>query len=302
MADSRTMAPPPPPPELDSPDPAAWEAWGRGLSQTARAHWRTLALYGAVGMVAGGAAALLIQPSYQSSAVFQPAIGQPIQTELALNNPEFFGDLLVSDTVLKRVSRSTFPWHGTATVLTTIYRYDKLPAEQRTPATVRGLRHSIDTDVNPRTGVVRFTVSAPAPDLAKAMADTLLAALNEVSITLRRERGAIERRFWAERTRDARQTVDSIEQVLGSGRAARGGGLAKDRLERALELAQQVYIEMRMREAQVAAQEARSTSAVTVLRGPVEAGAPSHPRRSLALLGGLIIGLSLGLARAVLRS
>jgi uncharacterized protein involved in exopolysaccharide biosynthesis len=157
---------------------------------------------------------------------------------------------------------------------------------------------------------VNFTVSAPAPELAKALADSLLVALDNISISLRRERAAVERRFWLERAAAARQDVDSAERLLATYArrdppSVRAGGaqprLEETRVGRAVELAQQLYIEMRLREAQVAAQEARSTTALTVLRSPVLPAGPSHPRGSIAIAGGLIIGLSLGLSRIVLR-
>jgi hypothetical protein len=294
--------------QIDSPIPVSWADLGRRYAARGRVHWRTLATFALLGIAGGAMGAFLTTPVYKSGAVFQPAIGQPIQTELAISNPDFFGDLLVSDTVLRRVSRSTFPWRGASVAPASIYGYDAVASPRREDITSRRLRAAIDWDVNPRTGTVQFTVAAATPDLAKALADSLLMTLNDVSVALRRERGAAERRFWNERADEARRDVDAAERLLstyytrnpGSGRD-RTPRLDEARLSHGVELAQQIYIEMRLREAQVAAQEARSTSAVTVLRDPAVPAGPSRPRPPLAIAGGLLIGLSLGVASLVLR-
>jgi capsular polysaccharide biosynthesis protein len=153
---------------MADPNPAEWYAPVRRPWEALKAGWRTLLLVGAVGAAAGWARALLMQPTYESVAVFQPPLSLPLQIDAVSSTATFFSDLLTSDTMLTRVSRRTLRWRGG-------------------PVNVQRLRRAIRVDANLRTAVIRFTVAAPAPDLAKALADTLLAVLNDVSLAEARQ-------------------------------------------------------------------------------------------------------------------
>jgi uncharacterized protein involved in exopolysaccharide biosynthesis len=267
-----------------------------------------------VGGGAGGGTATLLPSYYQSGAAFQAETGSPAQLSGALaglasqfanlplgsqNSAQFFGDLLTTDAVLRRVVHTAFPWERQQVPLAAIYGLDGQPAALRESNTVRRLRKAIDVDVNVRTGVVRFTVEARTPELSKALADTLLGALNEANIALRQARAAAERTFTADRAVHARQDLAAAEQSLadfyGRNRVITGSPvlqMEEARLRRAVDMAQQVYVQLRLQEEQAAVQEVRNTPAISVIDPPIVPVRRSWPRRRTAVLIGLLLGVT----------
>src|SRR5207248_2280249 len=127
------------------------------------------------------------------------------------NTAQFFADLMTTDAVLRRVARATFPWEGSQAPMSAVYHLDHQPQALREYNTVRKLRNAIGVSVNARTGVVRFTVEAWTPQLAAAIAETTLVALNAANIDLRQTRAAAERQFTSSRANAARQELEGAE-------------------------------------------------------------------------------------------
>lgn len=304
--------------------PAEWYVATRRLLEVARAHWRMFALFGLVGGGAGAVTAFL-QPSYfESGAAFQAETSQPTQLTGALaglasqignlplgsqNSGQFFSDLLTTDAVLRRVARASFPWRGVTASLATIYGFGDLPETLRDYNTVRKLRTAVRTDLNLRTGVVRFSVEARTPELAAALAETTLAALNAANIDLRQTRAAAERQFTSGRADAARQELDSTERALAAfyqqNRVITGSPLLQmqeAKLKRAVDMAQQVYVQLRLQEEQAAVQEVRNTPAISVIDPPSVPVRRSRPHRRVVALLGMAVGLLIAGVRLLLRA
>ncbi len=253
-----------------------------------RAHWKSVALFAAAGAIVGGITALLLPPVYRSGAVFQAEtnsftpIGGPLVGIAARQaNPQFFGDLLTTDAVLRRVAE----------------------AEQ---VDIQELRQTLKVDVNLRTGVVRFTLGAGTPQRAKALAERSLAALGEVSLALRQASADPQRAFIAQRAARAREELRAAEQALQTfvrgrtGRNLAATQLDEAQLRGAVDVAQQVYLQLRLQEEGAAVEDARNTPVISVIDPPVLPARPDRPRRRLAVLVGLLIGLSVALVRLLL--
>jgi uncharacterized protein involved in exopolysaccharide biosynthesis len=69
------------------------------------------------------------------------------------------------------------------------------------------------------------------------------------------------------------------------------------KLKRTVDMAQQVYTQLRLQEEQAAVQEVRNTPTISVFDPPRVPVKRSWPRRRMAVIAGCVIGLALGFAR-----
>lgn len=302
--------------------PPGWSTFD-WLIRAVRQRWRIVAGFTMVGATSGGITAMLLPSYYRSGAAFQAesATPQPISGALAglasqigglqlsnQSNAQLFGDLITTDAVLRRVGAAAFPWKGGSASLASIYRFDDEAPGWREYHTIRKLRKAIAVDVGIRTGVVRFSVEAVTPILAAAIAESTLAALNAANIALRQARAAAERTFTAQRAADAQrdlaQTEVSLQRFYERNRAIANAPslqLEEARLRRAVEMAQQMYVQLRLQEEQAAVQEVRNTPAISIIDPPLVPVKRSWPKRRLAVLLGALIGLTVIIARIALQ-
>jgi uncharacterized protein involved in exopolysaccharide biosynthesis len=300
-----------------------WYQFTRAVINEIRGHWRSLVVLSLVGGAIGFGVATLLPSNYKSGAAFQAEAqtGSPLSGSVAAiasqlgasplagaSNAQFFGDLLTMDAVLRRVGKATFPWDGSSQSLATIYGASRLPSGKREFAVVQRLRKALSVDVNVRTGVVRFTVEARTPELAEAIAESTLAALNEANIILRQGRAAAEQTFTADRAEQARLELTRAESTLTAfyqrNRAlgnSPGLQLEEARRRRAVELAQQLYLQLRLQEEQAAVQAVRNTPAISVIDPPLVPTRRSWPNRRLATFVGVLLGALLSFVMVLQR-
>jgi uncharacterized protein involved in exopolysaccharide biosynthesis len=307
------------PPEALS--PPAWYLTSARLLREARAHWRQVAVLAITGAVVGGVTALVLPSRYRAAAAFQAeSPPNPIQMAGGLasvlgsqlgglqfgsaNSPQLLGDLLQTDAVLRHVVNAKFAWDGSTATLATIYGYGTRRPELRDYLAIKKLRGLFSVDVDIRTGIVRFALEARTPELALAVAETTLAALNDANIELRKQRASAERSFTAQRSADARLTLSAAESTLAAFNQRNRNlvtsptlQMEQGRLQRTVDMAQQLFVQLRLQEEQAALQELRNTPAISVIDPPVLPVRRSFPRRSLAVAAGLAIGLALAFIR-----
>ena len=293
------------------------------LIDRGRIHWKSLVLFALAGGVVGVAASFLVTPTFESSAAFQaePTSNYQLQGSLAglasqlgglplgssTVNAQFFADILPSDAVLGRVITDTFPYKGERATLEQVYDQTDKPSPLKEYILANRLRRSISSTVNSRTNMVRFTVEAPAADLAKALAEDIVTALNEVNIELRQVRASAEQSFTAERAEASRRELTGAEGALTRfyqrNRSIIGApALATEerRLMRNVDMAQQVYTQLRIQQEQAAVQAVRNTPAISVVDPPMLPVRKNKPKRKVAGLLGMFAGLCLGGLRLVL--
>jgi uncharacterized protein involved in exopolysaccharide biosynthesis len=282
--------------------------------------WKTVFWSGLIGATVAAATVLLLPSYYTAGAGFQaeasasqglnPSSLAGLATQIGglqlggSSNAQFFADLLSTDAVLRPVASAPFPWKTGSADLATIYGYDGDAPGWREFYTVRKLRDAIKVSVNVRTGVVRFGVEARTPILAKAIAETILVALNNANVLLRQNRAGAERSFSAERAEHSRQELADAEQALAafyrSNRLIANSPtlqMEEARLRRAVEMAQQVYVQLRLQQEQAAVQEVRNTPTLSVVDPPLLPVKRSWPNRRTSVLLGLVLGLALGVLR-----
>jgi uncharacterized protein involved in exopolysaccharide biosynthesis len=287
------------------------------------ASWRWLGAAAVVGAVIGVATALLLPSRYTAGASFQaeaPASAPSLGGALAglasqiggiqlttQSNAQLFGDLLRTGAVLRRVVQARYPWRGDTVLLAAIWRLDRRPTGLRDHLAVRKLAKSMRVDVNIRTGVVGFAVEAGTPELALALAETTLAALNEANVRLRQARAAAERSFTAERAEVARQRLADAEARLATfyerNRIISGAPalqVEEGRLRRNVEMEQTVYTQLRLQAEQAAVAEVRNTPAISVIDPAILPVKRTWPNRRLVVVAGLLAGLGVGVLRLAL--
>ena len=274
------------------------------LLALARAHWKTVTLYALLGGIAGGVAASLRPPVYQSGAAFEVETGlilpmgnSPLAGQTAV---QFVAELLTTHPVLRRVAKATFHWDGRLVPLASIFGADGTSDAVKEYHAVTQLRSAINVDVNFRAGVVRFTIAAPTPELAMALAETTLAALDEANAALRQRRATPDQAFAADRVAHARQDLRAAEQALVAYQQrqhAAGAQLEEAHLRREVDVAQQVYGQLRVREEEFALDEARSAPRITVIEPPLLPLERSSPRRRSAVVLGLLVGVAVAVVQ-----
>ena len=188
--------------------------------------------------------------------------------------------------------------------LETIYGYGSKRSELRDYLAIKKLRSALSVDVDLRTGIVRFAVEARTPELALAVAETTLAALNDANIALRKQRASAERTFTSQRTADARLALAAAESTLATFNQRNRNvqtsptlQLEQSRLQRNVDMAQQLFVQLRLQEEQAALQELRNTPSISIIDPPVLPVKRSFPKRSLAAAAGLLIGLAVAFVR-----
>src|ERR1051326_5826697 len=299
-----------------------WYEHTLGLLSQARERWRMVAAFGLLGTGAAIVMVLVLPSYYRSGAAFQAeSVVLPqlsgglaglasqiggIQLGGGQGSPQLLGDLLTTDAVLRHVARASFPWRDSTATLPHVYGFDRERPEWRDYKTVRKLRKAIAVEVNIRTGVVRFSVEARTPELAEALADTILVALNDANVGLRQARAAAEQAFTTGRAQAARSDLGVAESALATfyqrNRIVNSPllQLEESRLRRAVDMAQQVYVQLRLQQEQAAVQAVRNTPAISVIDPALVPVKRSWPNRGLGAAAGMLIGLALALLRLTL--
>ena len=260
----------------------------------------------------GLAAALLLPRWYTTRSSFQPESQVPsalsaglagIASQLAAGalggqaNPQFYADLIRSDAVIRRVAANSYEGPHGLQPLAEIYRLTRLTGEKRIQRTMARLRDGVSTDVNIRTGVVSFTVTGRTPEMAKAIADSILAAVNDFNINIRQSRARAEHSFAEARAKDAARELalaeDAVAEFNTRNRIYTSPGLQtqSERLKRAADVASQVYLQLKLQAEQAAVQQVRDTPALTVIDPPSLPIKPSSPKKALTVFGSAFAGL-----------
>ena len=261
----------------------------------------------------------LLRPrAYSSTVVFMPErsdLGRlgglaGVASQFGLNlplgetglSPMFYSELLRSRELLGDLATSSFP--GPAGDSLSLMDHLKVQAEsaqlRREKATDR-VRRLIAVTPDEAVGLVRVKVVMQSPELAKAVADRLVALIDQFNGERRRTRARAEREFAEAREREALDELRAAEgrllafvtqnrQVSGSPALM----VQRDRLSREVTVRQSLYTSLRQALEQSRLEEVRDTPTITIVE---HAQLPARPDsrkliQKLALAG--TIGLLLG--------
>jgi len=287
------------------------------------ARWRTL------GWTFGTAAiailvSFVVPYWYESGATLVVDTGQPMNLGAAAGmlglaaqlgfgagsgptNPLFYEALFKSRSLEERVITAQFPLgaHGEMRTLEQYWSHNDHPTPRQHESALKKLNRHYEAAANPRVQQVAFKVSGPSRVVAKLMADTILAAINDLVVGIRRKHATAEREFLEGRFQalgdSLRAREDVLRQFYERNRTLSSPELVFEdaRLRREVDRVGTVYAQLGSQLEQARVQEVRDTPALTVVDAPIEPVRRASPvRRIWATTAGLL-GAALALLLAM---
>lgn len=237
-------------------------------------------------------------------------------TSQPATSPEFYAELLHSGEILEpavvQTYRTTRMVDGDTTFVVgnLVERLDVRgeTQEERVFRAVEELQERVHVETDLSAGIVSVSVTGPGPELSAAVNQRILEELNAYNLERRQSQAAAERRFVEERLEDAQEELllaeEKLENFLESTRRFGESPrlrFERDRLQRQVDMRQQLYASLNQSYQQARIAEVRYTPLITIVerpRAPVEPDPRHLPIRiALALVVGLVAGM--GAAYAV---
>lgn len=228
-------------------------------------------------------------------------------------SPGFYVDLLTSSAILGQlVDTPVVGARGGRTTLADVYGVPAKTAAKRREETVKTLRRHVSVALVPRSGIIRVQVATPDSVVSQQVNRSLLALTNDFNLNTRRSQAKAERQFAEERLArvrdDLRAAEDRLEAFYRGNRVYESSPsltFAQTRLTREMELQRQLNATLTQQLEQAKLDEVRDTPVITILEQPDLPLGP-EPRGTLrltllALIGGGVVGVLLGLLQDTLR-
>jgi len=265
---------------------------------------------------------LLRGPSFTARTSFIPqsrrnsslAAGVAAQLGFALpgqdqtQSPNFYSDLASSDLVLGAVADSGVV-DGSRHRVSLARFFD---VNEKTPAVTRArvitkLRGRMSANVVQKTGLVELGMRTTDPAISAAVLEAILGELERFNQGSRRSQAAAERRFTERRFDEVRGELNAAEQRLVSflerNRDFENSPLLRfenDRLQRDVQLKQQVFQTLSQAVEQARIDEVRDTPVLTIIEPPSPPPVRDSSRLLLKLAGALAFAIGSAGAVAVL--
>lgn len=267
--------------------------------------WKVVLGASAVAIVIAVLVSFVMPRAYTSSATFTPEEQKNTSLPAGLGglagqfgllmgggnqSPEFYSRLLNSRYLRGRVVT-------TALGGTTLVQYygvgDRPDSVERA---IRRFAGDYSVTVDRLGSSVRVDVELGSPELARAATQALLDEVDNFNSTIRRTMAHNRRRFVDERAADAARELASAEAALKEFLNRNRGGnspelqFERGRLERRVQLDQDLYVNL-ARQAQTAAiDEVNDTPVISVIDPPFVPMRPSRPNRRLLVLLAAVLG------------
>jgi uncharacterized protein involved in exopolysaccharide biosynthesis len=333
FAVTHSVGTPPPPREVDRwPAPALAESEPdlslvRLLVPLIR-RWRLLATCVVLGLLGSVLLAFLLPVRYTAETTFtadqsQSNISLPSglaglagQFGFSLDglrqglSPEFFVSVLQSRAILGEVLQTEFPDSVDGRVVPRKL-IDILSVRAPTPAkrfekSLKKLRKRVSAAHDRKSGILSLAVEDPSAPRAAEIANHILELLNRYNVERLQTKSRQQREFAEQRLDQAQGELRTAEQAqlrfLQSNRQYNQSPLLAyeaSRLQRAVQLKQDVVTTLTKAYEEARISEARSIPALVVV-DPAETPAfKSSPKRAIIVAAGLVLGLALGIALAL---
>lgn len=222
-------------------------------------------------------------------------------------SPDFYAELLQSRELVTEVVRTDYRFvtqdgdsvHGT---LIQLLRTKGPNDEVRLRRTVAKMRDRTSIGVGLKTGVITLQTTMPWPELAVLVNRRMLGLVDQYNLTRRQTRAAAERRFVESRMTEARQELESaegdLEAFLERNRSYQQSpqlSFAANRLQRRVDLRQQVYTSLAQSYESARIEEVRNTPVTSIVSRPEGSAMAVRPGLVLNLFLGLLLGMALAL-------
>jgi len=291
--------------------------------------WRLIVWPGLV-LPALVAAYLLIRgPEYTARSIFEPQSrrselsrlgGLAAQLGLNLGGPsfgeslDFYVELLRSRELLEAAVQTTYRFavepgspDTLSGTLIELFGIREDAPHRRLRAAVDELADRVSVRSNVTANLVTLQVTAPWPELATQINRRLLDLIGEFNLEKRQTQARAEREFVGARLQEAerqlREAEAELEAFLQQNRRYDQSAQLQfeyGRLQRQVELRQQVYVTLAQAFEQVRIEEVRNTPVISVLESP-EGSARRRGGRIAKVMMALAVGVMAGLVAALVR-
>jgi len=285
----------------------------------------TLRRWRFVAMSAFLVAAVLVTPAalrprqYKSLASFQPLSGTDVRSGLAGfagqlglalptiksdQSPEFYMTLLLSRSLLARIARDSFATRegGPRTPFVDLFEARKGPPPVRLEDAELILKEHLSVNLVRQSGVVEISVVTEWPYVSYGIASALMREVDAFNKESKQGQASAERQFVEGRLKDAgnelRQAEDGLQRFLVANRQS---GLSpeltvvRERMAREVQMAQQVYTQLRQSYEDARIREVRDTPVISIVESPVYPTLAMPRNRLKRGLVGLLAGTVLGI-------
>lgn len=230
----------------------------------------------------------------------------------ATQSPQLYTDLLEMKALLWPVAQRQYRIATDTGVVTgdllRIFNVKHPRPAVRRARVIDALKGAVHPTMAPKTGVIKFTVSTANPELSLQVAQNLLDQVNIYNLTRRQEQAAAERAFAERQVGEKRAELGYAESELAnfleSNRQYRMSPqltLEYGRLQRRLEMRNQIYSSMLQAFETARIEEVRDLPVITVIESPELPIGPNARGGARKTLFGILIGLVLGSALAFAR-
>lgn len=307
-----------------------------GLAATLLAGARTIARAGVatVALIAGFT--LLSPRTFTSEASFLPQMSDPTATSglaqiagqfgLSLpagdpsQSPQFYAELVVSREILAPLLELQFDEFGVPAAgelrgpspiaLMDMARIRGRTDDIRREKGIKWLRKDVvRVNTSRQTGVVSVTATTKWSEVSKTLVDSIFSSLNRFNLQSRQSQARSERTFVQERIADAearlRETESELRVFLEQNRIVSSSPslvFERDRIAREVNVRQQVYTSLVQALEQARIAEVRNTPLITIVERPDVPARPDERGWLLRLVGGLMLGISIGAAIVLIRA
>lgn len=269
-----------------------------------------------------GGIAVLRGPEFTATSVFQPHMseaglsglsslasqfGVPIGSGDAGQSPQFYAKLLESEDILRAVASTRFEFEegedeerrALSGDLPELYETDGDTPDERLRAAVEVLHEAVSVQPDLEAGVVELRTRAPWGQLAEQLNARLLELVSDFNQRTRRSNAAAERAFVESRLRQAQDSLllaeSALERFLSDNRTFQTSPaltFEAGRLQRRVDLQQQVYTSLAQLVEQARIDEVRNTPVITIVDRPDGSAEPEGGLLRFMLIGFVLGGLS----------
>ena len=289
---------------------------------------RRLPLIFLLTLLGGGLAAvwsLVVTPRFEATTRFAPGdlgVSQlpgglaSLASQFGAGGPmggprslQFYADVLESRDLLTRLLEDEFtgPADSTRATLLELLPVGGESSEQLEDGLELLREQVLVTTVDDRTGTVSLTVVMPSARLAADVANRLYQHFEAFNIEMRRTSASERRRFADRELATARADLQSAEGAMRDFLESNRGGLEAPRLtfqqyrlQRRIDVAQQVYSQMAQELTEAKIAEARDTPVFAVVQRAHAPARRSWPNRTRTTLMGALAGGAFGVLLAAL--
>jgi uncharacterized protein involved in exopolysaccharide biosynthesis len=224
---------------------------------------------------------------------------------------QFYSELLKSREILRGVASTVYEIKTDDGVkrgdLATLYEIEDTP-DRKLRAAMTRLGENMSSTTNLDANVIAVRVTTPYPNLSVQVTRRLLTLLDEQSREIKRRRASAEREFARARMNEVsgelRQAELELEEYLSGNRGYQGSArqnLEVARIQRKVDMHQQLYMSLAQAHEQARLDEVRSTPVIGLIDAPegsIRRNGGNYVRSAiLGLIFGVIIGIVLALWR-----